>query len=100
MNATTDPSRAAVLSVEEWEFPMLTTAKSAHSRRKIGMVVPKLSIWGVPKLTCSTNGKNTVLRKDDSFCVVIIKFFQFLLCSEITYFKLLEYRWPCISIYS
>jgi hypothetical protein len=49
MNATMDPFRVGVLSVEEWEFLMPTIAKSVHSRRKIGMDAPKLLIWGVPK---------------------------------------------------
>lgn len=44
MNATMDHSRAGVLSVEEWEFLMPTTAKSVRSKRKIGMVVLKLLI--------------------------------------------------------
>ena len=44
MNATMDPSKVAVLFVEEWEFLMPTIAKSVHSRRKIGMDVQKLSI--------------------------------------------------------
>jgi len=65
MNATTGPFRVAVLSAEAWEFLMPTIAKSVHSRRKIGMVVQKLSIWVVPRQTCSMNGKNMVLRKDD-----------------------------------
>lgn len=44
MSATMDPMKVAVSSVEEWEFLMHTTAKSAHNRRKIEMAVPKLSI--------------------------------------------------------
>ncbi|KAI7986058.1 hypothetical protein LOK49_LG14G00956 [Camellia lanceoleosa] len=37
-NLLQEATRAAVLSVEEWEFLMPTIAKSARSRRKIGMV--------------------------------------------------------------
>ena len=66
MSATMDPFRVVALSVEEWEFLMPTIAKSALSRRKIGTVVQKLSIWGVPKQICSMKGKNMVSRKDDS----------------------------------
>jgi len=44
MNATMGPFRVGVLSVEEWEFLMPTTAKSVRSRRKIGMDVQKLLI--------------------------------------------------------
>lgn len=29
------------------------------------MAVLRLSIWGAQKLTCSTNGKSTVLRRHD-----------------------------------
>ena len=64
-NATMDPFRVGVLSVEEWEFLMPTIAKSVHSRRKIGMDAPKLLIWGVPKQIYSMNVRNMVLRKDD-----------------------------------
>jgi hypothetical protein len=44
MNATMDPFRVGVLSVEEWAFLMPTIAKSVHSRRKTGMDVQKLLI--------------------------------------------------------
>ena len=66
MNATMDPFRVAVSSVEEWESLMPTIARSAHSRRKIEMAVQKLSIWEVPRQTCSMSVKSMVLRKGDS----------------------------------
>ena len=68
MNATTDPFGVDMLSAVEWESLMLTTAKSVLSKRKTGMVVRKLLIWGVPKRTCSMSARNTVLRKDDDCC--------------------------------
>ena len=65
MNATMDPFRDAVLFAEGLEFLMHTIARNARSRRKTGMVVQKLSIWGVPKQTCSMSAKNMDLRRDD-----------------------------------
>jgi len=44
MSATTDPSKVDVLFAEEWESLMPTTAKSALSRKRIGMGVQKLLI--------------------------------------------------------
>lgn len=44
MNATMDPFRVDVSSVEELESQMPTTAKSVHNKRRIGMGVRKLSI--------------------------------------------------------
>lgn len=64
--ATTGPFRAVALSVEEWGFLTPTIAKSAHSRRKTGMVVQKLSTRGALRQICFTNVKNMVSRKDDS----------------------------------
>lgn len=81
MNATMDLFRVVVLSVEEWEYLMPTTARSVPSRRKIGTGVPKLSTWGVPKLTCSMNGKNMASRKDeDVFLVILIMLLLALMC--------------------
>lgn len=57
--------RCVICSVEEWGFLTPTIAKSAHSRRKTGMVVQKLSIWGALRQICFTNVKNMVSRKDD-----------------------------------
>ncbi|TXG74411.1 hypothetical protein EZV62_002990 [Acer yangbiense] len=54
-----------VLSAEEWEYLMPATAKNVPSKRKTGMVVQKLLIWGVPKQTCFTSVRNMVIRKDD-----------------------------------
>ena len=62
------PFRGAVSYVEVWVYPMPITAKSAHSRRKIGMAARRLSIWEVLKLTCSMNVKSMDLRNvDDTF---------------------------------
>ncbi|KAL0372783.1 UNVERIFIED_CONTAM: PHD finger-like domain-containing protein 5A [Sesamum calycinum] len=41
MNATMDRSKVAVSSVEGWGSPMHTIAKSAHSKKKIGMAVQR-----------------------------------------------------------
>lgn len=71
MNAITVPFRVAVSSVEGWESLMHTTAKSVHSKRRTGMVVQKLSIWGVPKRTCFTNVRNMVSRKDDDSPLIV-----------------------------
>lgn len=71
MNAIMVPSRVDVSSVEGWESLMHTTAKSAHSKRRTGMVVQKLSIWAVRKRTCFTNVRNMVLRKDDDSPLIV-----------------------------
>ncbi|KAK1381560.1 hypothetical protein POM88_028304 [Heracleum sosnowskyi] len=65
MNATTDHSRVDVLSVAVLEFPMHITARSVHSKRKIGMGVLRLRIWGVQRRISSTNERNMVLKNDD-----------------------------------
>lgn len=65
MSAITGHFKAGVSYVEVLGSPMHTTVKSAHSRRKIGMAVQRLSIWGVPRQIFSMNVKNMVSRKDD-----------------------------------
>lgn len=44
---------------------MLTTAKSVHNRRKIEMVVLRLSILAVRKLICSMSVRNMDSKNDD-----------------------------------
>lgn len=65
MNATMVRFKDGVSYAEVLGSQMLTTAKSVHSRRKIEMVVPRLSISGVRRLICSMNVKNMDSRNDD-----------------------------------
>lgn len=44
---------------------MRTTVKSVRFKRRTVMVVQRLSIWEVRKLTYSTKERNTGSRKDD-----------------------------------
>ncbi|XWS71563.1 hypothetical protein CRYUN_Cryun03dG0148500 [Craigia yunnanensis] len=82
MNATTTHFRVGVLSLEEWEYLMHITARSVHSKRKIGMVVRKLLILGVLRLTYSMSVKNMVLRKDDCWIILsVVTRFCCCLCS-------------------
>lgn len=60
-----DPSKVDALSAEGLVYPMPTIAKSAHNRRKIGMGVQKLLIWGALKQICFMNARNMVLRKGE-----------------------------------
>lgn len=65
MNATMVRSKDGASYAEVLGSQMLTTAKSVHSRRKIETVVPRLSISGVRRLTCSMNVRNMDSRNDD-----------------------------------
>ena len=65
MSATTAHSREGVWSAEESASQTPTTARSVPSRRRTGMVVPRLSILEAPRLISSTSGRSTGLRRDD-----------------------------------
>lgn len=70
MNVTMDLSRVVVSFVEVLEYLMPTIVKSVHNRRKIEMVVRKLSILEVPKRISSMSGRNMVLKKDEGRILV------------------------------
>ena len=63
MNVTMDLTKDAVLYVVDQEYPMRTTVKNVQFKKKIEMVVRKLSTWDRQKLTCSMSGKNTDSKK-------------------------------------
>lgn len=65
MNATMVRFKDGVSYAEVLGSQMLTTAKSVRNRRKIEMVVPRLSISGVRRLICSMNVRNMDSRNDD-----------------------------------
>ncbi|GFP80559.1 phd finger-like domain-containing protein 5b [Phtheirospermum japonicum] len=44
---------------------MRTIARSAHSKKKIGMGARRLSISGVRKRIYSTSAKSMILKRDD-----------------------------------
>lgn len=67
MNATMVRSKDGASYAEVLESQMLTTAKSVHSRRKIEMVVPRLSISGVRRLICFMNVRSMDSRNDRLF---------------------------------
>lgn len=66
MSATMVHSKVGVSSVGVLAYLMPITARSAHSRRKIGMDARRSSTLGAPRLISSTSAKNMVSRKDDT----------------------------------
>ena len=58
MSVISAVSKADAPSVVGKASRMLTTAKSAHRWRKIGMGARRLSIWGQLRLTCGMNGRS------------------------------------------
>lgn len=70
MNVTMGHSRVVVSFVEVLEYLMPTIVKSVHNRRKIEMVVRKLSILEVPKQISFMSGRNMVLKKDEGRILV------------------------------
>ncbi len=65
MSATMVPSRGGVSSVEGSASQMPTTARSALSRKRTEMDVPRLSILEAPRPISSMNERSMVLRRDD-----------------------------------
>jgi hypothetical protein len=65
MSATMVPSRGGVSSVGGSASQMPTTARSALSRKRTEMDVPRLSILEAPRPISSMNERSMVLRRDD-----------------------------------
>ena len=65
-NAITEVTRIDVSYVPILGLPMRITVVNASNSKRIGTVVPKLSIWDQPKLMPFTNVKSTASRNDEA----------------------------------
>ena len=63
MNVIMAHIRGDVSYVAVLESVMPTIARSVPFRRRIGTAVQRLSIWALPRLTSSTNARNTASKR-------------------------------------
>jgi hypothetical protein len=100
MSATMDPSREGVLSVEGLASQMLTTARSALSKKRTEMDVLRLSTLEAPRPISSMSARNMVLRRDDQEGGFVWSFWSRcdFCCTDITAKSTALYSWSALIL--
>ena len=88
-NVITVRTRAVVQFAGVPACRTLTTARSAQSRRRTGMVAPRLLIWVAQKLICFMREKSMASRKDDHVAMYLQNFMSSMTPGPTYYFIIL-----------
>ena len=88
-NVITVRTRAVVQFAGVPACRTLTTARSAQSRRRTGMVAPRSLIWVAQKLICFMREKSMASRKDDHVAMYLQNFMSSMTRAYILFYNLI-----------